>query len=242
MPDTALMPDQSLQASLDAGGLRLRARRRHAPCLEAFGALDDWQAFADSWNDLDVDTYMADGGRYRRRRHAVYLAGAPGVDRARAARPHYQALDYNPLNGGVARWFTPVAADVGEGALAADDPRVQPGPVPSAGAGHRGDGRSRSISSGSKRGQASRAGPRRKGCTATAWTTCSCCSSTGATSPAARRRFSGRRPRARPLHADRAARRRAGGRCAREPRRDAGACARSVRAGATGTCCRDIQE
>jgi hypothetical protein len=31
-------------------------------------------AFADSWNGLPLDEYMADGGRYRRRRHAVYVA------------------------------------------------------------------------------------------------------------------------------------------------------------------------
>jgi hypothetical protein len=115
VPDTALMPDQSLQASLMREGyvfVHAGAMRR---AIEPFGALDDWQAFADSWNALDVDPYMADGGRYRRRRHAVYLAGPTGIIERAPARPHYQALDYNPLNGGVARWFTPVAADVGEG-------------------------------------------------------------------------------------------------------------------------------
>ena len=39
--------------------------------LSRFGALSDWPAFAESWNDLHLDTYMADGGRYRRRRYAV---------------------------------------------------------------------------------------------------------------------------------------------------------------------------
>src|SRR5262245_2435283 len=83
--------------------------------LESHGALDDWQAFTLSWDDLDVDTYMADGGRYRRRRHAVYEAGRSGAIRRGAARPHFQALDYNPLNGGVARWFTPIDDAVGDG-------------------------------------------------------------------------------------------------------------------------------
>ena len=32
------------------------------------GAMTDWDAFARSWNDLGLDTYMADGGRYRKRR------------------------------------------------------------------------------------------------------------------------------------------------------------------------------
>ena len=31
-------------------------------------ALAEWPSFAASWEDLGVDTYMADGGRYRRRR------------------------------------------------------------------------------------------------------------------------------------------------------------------------------
>jgi hypothetical protein len=115
VPDTALMPDQSLQASLTREGyvfVQADAMRR---AIERFGPLDDWEAFADSWNHLDVDTYMADGGRYRRRRHAVYVAGATGVIERGPARPHFQGLDYNPLNGGVARWFTPIASEVGEG-------------------------------------------------------------------------------------------------------------------------------
>ena len=29
---------------------------------------------------------------------------------------HYQSLDYNPLNGGIARWFEPVAPEIGAGA------------------------------------------------------------------------------------------------------------------------------
>ncbi|HZX87093.1 MAG TPA: hypothetical protein VFF19_26210, partial [Reyranella sp.] len=40
--------------------------------LARFGTLADWPAFAESWDDLDVDTYMADGGRYRRRRFGVW--------------------------------------------------------------------------------------------------------------------------------------------------------------------------
>jgi hypothetical protein len=113
--DTVLMPDQSLQASLSREGyvfVQADAMRR---AVERFGPLDDWEAFADSWNHLDVDTYMADGGRYRRRRHAVYSAGGTGAIERGPARPHYQALDYNPLNGGVARWFTPIAPEVGAG-------------------------------------------------------------------------------------------------------------------------------
>ena len=66
--------------------------------------LADWQGFADSWNDLGTDTYMADGGRYRRRRYAAFSAGAGGL-RRKPHQPHYQSRDYNALNGGIARWF-----------------------------------------------------------------------------------------------------------------------------------------
>ncbi|MBP0443978.1 2OG-Fe dioxygenase family protein [Roseomonas sp. SSH11] len=74
-----------------------------------------WARFAASWDDLRPDTYMADGGRYRLRRHAIYGA-APGAPLMRAPHgPHFQATRYNNLNGGIDRWFEPVAAEVGEG-------------------------------------------------------------------------------------------------------------------------------
>src|ERR1700729_1489164 len=83
--------------------------------LAPFGSWSDWQRFSDSWNDLQIDAYMADGGRYRRRRHAVYQAGETGsIDRL-PHQPHFQALDYNPLNGGIARWFEPISPDVAAG-------------------------------------------------------------------------------------------------------------------------------
>lgn len=75
--------------------------------LAAHG-LQDWAGFAASWDDLSVDTYMADGGRYRRRRHAAFAATADGIARL-PHQPHYQSRDYNALNGGIARWFEPMA-------------------------------------------------------------------------------------------------------------------------------------
>ena len=84
--------------------------------LLATGSLADWDLFARSWDDLAVDTYMADGGRYRKRKHAVYAATADGRITRAPHQPHYQGLDYNPLNGGIARWFEPIDAAVGGGA------------------------------------------------------------------------------------------------------------------------------
>lgn len=70
-----------------------------------------WARFQDSWNRLKRDTFMADGGRYRLRRHAIY--GMTAYDRvisAAAYKPHYQSRDHNQLNGGVPRYFSPIEA------------------------------------------------------------------------------------------------------------------------------------
>jgi hypothetical protein len=82
--------------------------------LEQIGPLTDFPVFAASWDDLGPDTYMADGGRYRKRRHAVFAVGADGMVR-QPAQPHYQSRDYNTLNGGIERWFEPVSQPVGAG-------------------------------------------------------------------------------------------------------------------------------
>jgi hypothetical protein len=69
---------------------------------------DDWLVFASSWEDLGLDLYMADGGRYRRRRFAALGVTGDTITR-KPHQPHYQSRDYNPLNGGIQRWFEPVA-------------------------------------------------------------------------------------------------------------------------------------
>jgi hypothetical protein len=70
-------------------------------------ALAEWPSFAASWENLGVDTYMADGGRYRRRRFAAFAVSSKGVVR-KVHQPHYQSRDYNLLNGGIERWFGPI--------------------------------------------------------------------------------------------------------------------------------------
>jgi hypothetical protein len=76
----------------------------------------DWPAFADSWNDLGPDDYLAAKGRHRRRRHAVFAAGTSGPFELRERQPHYQSVDYNALQGGIERWFEPVRPDIAQGA------------------------------------------------------------------------------------------------------------------------------
>ncbi|WP_338662578.1 2OG-Fe dioxygenase family protein [Pararoseomonas sp. SCSIO 73927] len=96
--------------SLSAG----EARRLFDPAGSLMPA-GSWSAFAASWDDLRPDAYMADGGRYRLRRHAI-LRAAPGEPAVRAPHgPHFQATRHNALNGGIDRWFEPVADEVWSG-------------------------------------------------------------------------------------------------------------------------------
>jgi hypothetical protein len=73
-------------------------------------ALQDWEAFQNSWSDLSLDTYMADKGSYRKRRHATLSAPAAShLWQKEAHQPHYQSLTYNNLNGGIARHYMPIS-------------------------------------------------------------------------------------------------------------------------------------
>ena len=98
----------------DAGYAFVRAADVRA-ALAASGSLSDWPTFAESWNHLDVDTYLGERAPYRRRRFAVYRADATGAIERQPHQPHYQDVDYNRLFGGVERWFAPIDSSVGDG-------------------------------------------------------------------------------------------------------------------------------
>jgi hypothetical protein len=109
------MADASLDRVLAESGYAFVHATAMRELLSAVGPLTDWPAFAASWNDLDVDTYLADTERDRRRRFAVYAIGPDGVIDRQPHQPHYQHVAYNRLFGGVERWFSPIADDVGGG-------------------------------------------------------------------------------------------------------------------------------
>jgi len=67
------------------------------------------QGFGTLWNDLPPDGYLKDGGRYRRRRHSCFVAGADGLVQQAPHRPHWQPLEYNALHGAMQRHFEPLA-------------------------------------------------------------------------------------------------------------------------------------
>ncbi len=108
-------PIAGLAATLGRDGFAFVPGVAMRAALAGFGSLADWESFAASWDDLGLDTYMADGGRYRKRRHAVFAADAGGI-RRKPHQPHYQSRDYNALNGGIERWFAPVAPAIGNSA------------------------------------------------------------------------------------------------------------------------------
>jgi hypothetical protein len=105
---------EPLTEAIRTEGFRLVRGQEMRRLLEAGGPLGDWDAFVASSDDLRLDTYMDLGGRYRKRRHAVFAATEGAIAR-RPQQPHYQSRDYNALNGGIERWFAPVLAEDADG-------------------------------------------------------------------------------------------------------------------------------
>jgi hypothetical protein len=69
----------------------------------------DLEALRPSWNQLAIDTYLKDGGKYRKRRHASYVIDGQTGELALAPhRAHWQPVEYNALHGGMQRWFEPI--------------------------------------------------------------------------------------------------------------------------------------
>jgi hypothetical protein len=63
------------------------------------------------WDDLATDTYLKDGGRYRKRRHSCFVVDAGHVQLT-PHRAHWQPVEYNALHGGMQRWFEPMTPEV----------------------------------------------------------------------------------------------------------------------------------
>jgi hypothetical protein len=88
-------------AVLDPAGLRSLADADAA----------DLDVMRPSWDALPPDSYLRDGGRYRRRRHSCFVVEGPLVVPA-PHRAHWQPVEYNALHGGLERWFEPMDAAI----------------------------------------------------------------------------------------------------------------------------------
>ncbi len=71
---------------------------------------DAWTA---EWNHLPTDTFLKDGGRYRRRRHSCFVVEGLGVQQV-PHRAHWQPLEYNALHGGMQRMFEAMSVDMAQ--------------------------------------------------------------------------------------------------------------------------------
>lgn len=80
-------------------------------CALAGCTLAELEALRPSWDDLPPDQYLKDGGRYRRRRHASFVAEGGQLSQV-PHRAHWQPVEYNALHGGMERWFDPMRPDV----------------------------------------------------------------------------------------------------------------------------------
>jgi len=104
----------SITQDLQQDGFALRSGKAMQTWLG--DSWSGWEAFAASWNDLPEDTHMADGGRYRRRRFAVFSLIGDKISRA-PHQPHFQSRVHNRLNGGFGRWFEPVTDAIADAPL-----------------------------------------------------------------------------------------------------------------------------
>lgn len=77
----------------------------------------DWPAFAASWSDLAIDTYLLERGLHRRRRHAVFGMSNTGAIERLPHQPHYQSPQYNALQGGIERRFEPIQPAIADGCV-----------------------------------------------------------------------------------------------------------------------------
>jgi len=114
-----LAPPITAVADVDAA-LRERGHAVLAPAGVAalIDAADtsELDSLTPLWDDLPPDTYLRDGGRYRRRRHGCFVVDGDSVEPV-PRRAHWQPVEYNALHGGIERWFEPLDARLADAAV-----------------------------------------------------------------------------------------------------------------------------
>lgn len=97
------IPLEQLHESLDQYGFAILNQESF---LKFTGhPLHEWEATQWFWEHLDLDQYLKDGGKYRKRKHASVIATSSTFD-IQPYRPHFQPVSYNALHGGMDRTFT----------------------------------------------------------------------------------------------------------------------------------------
>lgn len=75
-----------------------------------------WDEFSNSWNDLCIDHYMGDNGKYRYRRYSELLFDCNDNQIINMPHvPYHQSKDVNYLNGDVDRYYDPILDDIKHG-------------------------------------------------------------------------------------------------------------------------------
>ena len=97
-------PSQLAHALRNPGYALLRP---HDVASLAGCTIDELDTLAPSWDRLELDNYLKDGGRYRRRRHSCFVDDGAALAQT-PHRAHWQPVEYNALHGGMHRLFEPV--------------------------------------------------------------------------------------------------------------------------------------
>jgi argininosuccinate synthase len=80
---------------------------------DEFSNDDNWKQFSLSWNDLDRDEYMADGGMYRYRRYSEFLINSQDLTIHNMPNvPYTQSKNINHLNGGIERYYSAISNQI----------------------------------------------------------------------------------------------------------------------------------
>ncbi len=108
-------PSPSLAAPSELGTV---LRQQGYGVLDARGVsalsgcpLDELAALRPLWAGLPPDTFLKDGGRYRRRRHSCFVVQDGQVTQV-PHRAHWQPVAYNALHGGMQRLFEPILPEL----------------------------------------------------------------------------------------------------------------------------------
>lgn len=111
MSSPSFLPPLTEPSALDAALQRQGYAVLDAAAVARLSAVApaDLAALRPYWDDLPPDTFLKDGGRYRRRRHSCFVLDGERLTQV-PHRPHWQPLEYNALHGGMQRLFEPMDA------------------------------------------------------------------------------------------------------------------------------------